>query len=238
MDKTIWIMILSFLIYSVAGWIWESLVCPILTNNPIHNSGFLTGPVVPIYGAGAVTVNILFSQNDSLLSIFLEGACVACVIEYLTSYVMEKIYHRRWWDYSNKRFNVNGRICAEGFVVFGLFSVVSIKYLDPRMAAWLATYDLIPLVVVATIGMTLFVTDLIMTINQMAHLQEKLDLFTADLVKEADKLKVTLEENRMTRKAIYNIIEQRRIQNIPPSIEKNFSEARLLKAFPHLLNKK
>lgn len=91
------ILVVSFFIYSFCGWIWESLVCPIATGHKIHNSGFLTGPCIPIYGSGAIVVCALFPVSKDWSLIFIEGAIVACFIEYLTSYFMEKMFHARWW---------------------------------------------------------------------------------------------------------------------------------------------
>ena len=92
------ILVVSFFIYSFCGWIWESLVCHIATGHKIHNSGFLTGPCIPIYGSGAIVVCALFPVSKDWSLIFIEGAIVACFIEYLTSYFMEKMFHARWWD--------------------------------------------------------------------------------------------------------------------------------------------
>ena len=128
------------------------------------NSGFLNGPIVPIYGVGALSVSLLFSVHETYLSIFIGGAFVACVIEYFTSWAMEKLYHRRWWDYSDKAFNVNGRVCLEGFLVFGLFSVVAVKFIQPALMERILNHGMLMLVVVATSLTTLLVLDMIVTI--------------------------------------------------------------------------
>lgn len=140
------ILVISFFIYSFCGWIWESLVCPIATGHKIHNSGFLTGPCIPIYGSGAIVVCALFPISKDWSLIFIEGAIVACFIEYLTSYFMEKMFHARWWDYSQMRFNLNGRICLEGFFIFGFFSVSAVKNVQPHLTHMLIQYDYIPMV--------------------------------------------------------------------------------------------
>ena len=126
------ILVVSFFIYSFCGWIWESLICPIATGHKIHNSGFLAGPCIPIYGSGAIVVCALFPVSKDWSLIFIEGAIVACTIEYLTSYFMEKMFHARWWDYSQMRFNLNGRICLEGFFIFGFFSSFGPLSMSPK----------------------------------------------------------------------------------------------------------
>ena len=97
MEKYISALLISFYVYGFAGWVWESFICPVITGGKIKNSGFLNGPIVPIYGVGALSVSLLFSVHETYLSIFIGGAFVACVIEYFTSWAMEKLYHRRCW---------------------------------------------------------------------------------------------------------------------------------------------
>ena len=102
-----------------------------ITASKTYNRGFLNGPWIPIYGFGAMLVIVLFDiqqVNYPIYTLFISGGVVACLLEYITSYVMEKLFHRRWWDYSQKAFNLNGRVCLEGFICFGLFSVVAIDY--------------------------------------------------------------------------------------------------------------
>ncbi|MBO6047512.1 MAG: putative ABC transporter permease [Erysipelotrichaceae bacterium] len=224
------VLIISFFIYAVAGWVWESLVCPILTHHPIHNSGFLNGPVVPIYGAGALAVSILFSPDEKFYSIFLEGAVVACVIEYATSYVMEKIYHRRWWDYSQMHFNLNGRICLAGFLVFGLFSVVCVMFIQPDLNQRILAHGFIQNIIVSTMLCTLIAVDFGITVAQLTHLEERLETVRKELI----ALRSELQEYRFTRDDIYEMLKQKQFDKLPLPLKA--PELRILKAFPQLLN--
>jgi len=230
MEKYISAYMISFFIYGFMGWIWESFVCPLLTRHRIKNSGFLNGPIVPIYGVGALSVSLLFSPQETYLSIFLEGAVVACVIEYLTSWIMEKLYHRRWWDYSDKAFQVNGRICLEGFLVFGLFSVITVKFVQPALLLRLLKHDSVLLIVIATVLSTLFIIDFIVTVVTLTHLDEHLEELKLELVKIIDELEESsknwpdiLDKNR----EVYQHLLQKR----------KYVERRIVKAFPHIINK-
>lgn len=239
MEKYICSIIISFFIYGFAGWIWESFICPILTKHHIKNSGFLNGPIVPIYGVGAIVVSLLFSPTETYLSIFIEGAFVACVIEYLTSWGMEALYHRRWWDYSDKAFNVNGRVCLEGFLVFGLFSIIAVKYVQPALMKKIMTYELIPLVIAATVFMTLLIVDLIATVRTLTHLDERLDNFVKDLEAYTQKAFDDFEENKKNMAEILELMKMndgQSYQNIYK--ERKFSDRRIVNAFPHLINRK
>lgn len=239
MEKYICSIIISFFIYGFAGWIWESFICPILTKHRIKNSGFLNGPIVPIYGVGAIVVSLLFSPTETYLSIFIEGAFVACVIEYLTSWGMEALYHRRWWDYSNKAFNVNGRVCLEGFLVFGLFSVAAVKYIQPALIRKIMTYELIPLIIISTVLMTLLIVDLITTVRTLAHLDERLDNFIKDLEAYTQKAFDDFEENKKNMAEILELMkvnDDKSYQSIFKS--RKFSDRRIMNAFPHLIDRK
>ena len=115
---------LYFLIYSFVGWLWEGAIS-LFYYRKIVNRGFLNGPYCPIYGVGAILF-ILLNQfiGDSLVALFFVGGLVACILEYLTSIVMELLFHARWWDYSNKKFNINGRVYLSGFIAFGAGAVI------------------------------------------------------------------------------------------------------------------
>lgn len=239
MERYISALIISFFIYGFCGWIWESFICPLATGHKIKNSGFLNGPIVPIYGVGAIVVSLLFSAHESYLSIFIEGAFVACVIEYLTSWAMEALYHHRWWDYSDKAFNVNGRVCLEGFLVFGLFSVVAVKFIQPAIMEWLLQYDMVFLLVIATALTTILTVDLVLTVIALAHLEERLDVFMKQIEEYTSKAFDGFETGKRN---LNEIFEDMKVKDTPiyQEITKQtkFVEKRVLKAFPHLMNRK
>lgn len=238
MEKYISALCLSFFIYSFSGWVWESLICPLLTGNRIKNSGFLNGPIVPIYGVGALAVSLLFSPQESHLSIFIEGAFVACVIEYVTSWGMEKLYHRRWWDYSDKAFHVNGRVCLEGFLVFGLFSVLAVKYIQPILLFKIMRHDVFLLVILATSFTTIFIIDIIVTIVTLTHLDERIEELIQELEEHAQTIMDNVEENRDDFIEVIRILQQKDKEKYLQILKKQkYSHRRILKAFPHLMRK-
>ena len=99
-------LLLWFLLYSCVGWVYESVLVSVLERRWV-NRGFLNGPICPIYGAGAVLGILLLSGlRDHPVIIFLISALGASVLEFVTSWAMEKIFHARWWDYSDYRFNI------------------------------------------------------------------------------------------------------------------------------------
>ena len=96
------------------------------------NRGFLIGPYCPIYGHGAILITILLQKYiDDPIALFIMGVVVCSILEYLTSYFMEKIFHARWWDYSRYKFNINGRICLRTMIPFGLLGLFIMYVSNP-----------------------------------------------------------------------------------------------------------
>ena len=241
MEKYISMLILSFYIYSFGGWLWESLILSIAGRYKIRNRGFLNGPVIPIYGFGAILVILLFDSNEKFYSLFIEGGVVACVLEYMTSWAMEKLYHHRWWDYSDKPFNLNGRVCLEGFVCFGVFSFVCMKWLQPALFRYLDKYQLIPLIIIATVLTTLFALDVMYTIYHMTHLDEKIETFKKDLELFIEDFREDIENLSTAMNFDKLLVKMKELdENQYNMIIKNrkYIERRIITAFPHLLNKK
>ena len=115
---------LLLLVYSFLGWCGEMVYCSAGQRKLCEKRGFLNGPLCPIYGHGALVVLLALDGGceNPLLTFFL-GAILTSIVEYLTSYAMEKLFHMRWWDYSRYRFHLNGRVCLLNSTLFGLASV-------------------------------------------------------------------------------------------------------------------
>lgn len=119
---------LLFIIYSMIGWTIEVLL-QFIEKKRLINRGFLIGPYCPIYGFGAVVMTLILDKyQDNLIILFGMSMLICTVLEYLTSYIMEKLFKARWWDYSQKKFNLNGRVCLENSVLFGLGGVILLKF--------------------------------------------------------------------------------------------------------------
>ncbi len=127
-------LFILFFIYSIIGWIVEVIFVSV-ESKKIVNRGFLIGPYLPIYGVGAVLITLgsiyIPYMNDSISSSFLISFVICGILEYLTSYVMEKRFSIRWWDYSTKPMNLNGRIWIGNLVLFGLAGVIVVKLINP-----------------------------------------------------------------------------------------------------------
>lgn len=127
----LFLIVALFLLYSFLGWVVESIYCFIFDKKFV-NRGFLIGPLLPIYGFGSLIIVFFldrFKENPILL--FVITILLCSVLEYFTSYMMEKIFKTRWWDYSNKKFNLNGRICLKNMLMFGVLALFMSYLINP-----------------------------------------------------------------------------------------------------------
>jgi uncharacterized membrane protein len=116
-----------------------------IQNKKFVNRGFLVGPICPIYGYGVVLISILLKKyQDDIVITFFMSIIICGLLEYFTSFFMEKMFKARWWDYSKKKFNINGRICLENLVLFGIASVIIVYITNPFI---IEKIKLIPIIV-------------------------------------------------------------------------------------------
>jgi len=129
---------LIFIMFSVVGWISEVLYVGIFHEHKFVNRGFLYGPLCPIYGFGGVVILILpAALYKTWIPLFFASMILCTVVEYLVSWIMEKMFHARWWDYSHYKFNINGRICLLNSVLFGALGLAVIHFVYPYMLQFL-----------------------------------------------------------------------------------------------------
>lgn len=123
------------------------------------NRGFLIGPYCPIYGYGTISMTLLLKgyANDPIV-LFVMAIVICSILEYTTSFVMEKLFKIRWWDYSNRKFNINGRICLETMIPFGILGCLMIYFVNPFM---FAIIDMIPSNLINIIAVILFIIYLV-----------------------------------------------------------------------------
>jgi len=135
--------ILIFYTYSFLGWCFESFGS--IFNPRVKkfvNRGFLIGPICPVYGSGVVLITFLLRKYaDDIPALFFLSMLVSGTLEYLTSYFMEKLFNARWWDYHNRKFNINGRVCLEMLIPFGIGGTVIAHFLNPMFIDFFSKID-------------------------------------------------------------------------------------------------
>ena len=185
---------LLLILYSFLGWCGEMIYCSIGQGKLCEKRGFLNGPLCPIYGHGALLVLVVLGQRwNNPISTFLIGMVLTSTVEYLTSYLMEKLFHMRWWDYSHHHFQLNGRICLLNSTLFGLACLVLRYVVHPRVMEpilWLFDHGLaVPL---ALALFALYVTDIVLSVRsaiQIGNRLEKLHAIYDELTEKLEALK-------------------------------------------------
>lgn len=177
-----------FYCYSIMGWIVECIALSIEKKKFVHDRGFLIGPYCPIYGYGAMYMYFFLGRYyHEPITLFVMAVVGTSILEYLTSYLMEKIFQARWWDYSNVRYNLEGRICLRNSLAFGILGVAFTYLINP---VFLFIIKKIPSIVLIVIGIILFITflvDNILTFIIMNGLKNKLSNIRKDSTSDIDK---------------------------------------------------
>ena len=198
-----------FLIYSFIGWVVE-VIYTLICQRKLINRGFLIGPLVPIWGAGAVLITLILKPNDSLFNLIISSAFIGTFLEYVVNYLMEKIFKARWWDYSHLPFNINGRVWLGSSCFFGLGGVLVQKFLNPRLFYFFDTINEKLFCLIIIILIMLVLIDFCISFNIIHKLKLSAELVRKDYTEEiSKKVKNTLMDN-------------------------SFGFKRLLKAFPNI----
>lgn len=153
-----------FIIYSYIGWVYETIFCSFDLGRYVDR-GFLYGPVCPIYGLCIIgAVKLFEGKFKKNITLFLSSALLATVMEYFTSLWMEFVFGRRWWNYSNRMFNINGRVCLGAAMMFGISGVLIIRYLHPMLVRYVNENYTIGMIKKVSIALlTIFILDILVT---------------------------------------------------------------------------
>lgn len=226
------VFFLLFIIYSFTGWLWETTLFAVRDHRFV-NRGFLFGPLCPIYGCGALLCSfVLYGRVQNPVLLFFIGAVLCTALEFLTHWALEMLFHARWWDYSDQKFNLGGRVCLTSAIAFGLCIILLIDFLHPFLLKGISSFSLRATGVIALILYSIFVADITLTVTGLIGLRAKLEalqeVFTEYMQKGID----TTEEKRL---ALLEKIEssqlfRERLQKLTlPS-----SSRRLISNFPML----
>jgi len=178
---------LLFMTYSFLGWLLEVIVC-YKDQKKFINRGFLIGPFCPIYGVGSLLMIILLHDYvKDIIVLFCLSVIVCSILEYVTSYIMEKLFRARWWDYSDKRFNINGRVCLETLVPFGFFGTLIVAYINPFLFSLYSDIPKIAVHFVTGFFLGLFLLDLVVSCNIIMSFKKVARTIKKDSTEEITK---------------------------------------------------
>lgn len=234
-----------FIVYSFAGWVLES-VSKTIAQRKFVNSGFLTGPFCPIYGFGALIMQLcLQSLKEQPILLFIAAFFLLSIWEYMVGILLEKIFKTKYWDYSHLKFNFQGRICLKNSFYWGILGVVFIRLLHPFVQTYI---EMIPvdllLYIVIIIGIAMLV-DLIISIIAVTNFDSaitKLNELGENIKEKVEELKniqkkAKLKSETIEKTTIENmehVIKELKIAQAKLKIRIYRRANRLKKAFPSM----
>lgn len=206
MFKSVCLLFILFIIYSFLGWGME-VILGVVKGHKLVNRGFLIGPYCPIYGWGCLFIIFFLDRyrDDSLLVLFVMAVVICSILEYITSYVMEKKFNARWWDYSNKRFNLNGRICLETMIPFGILGTIVVCLVNPFFVSVLIKIPDVILEIIAIVILMIFLIDNIVTCKIIIGFKDEVVKAEKDRTEEiSKKVKEVLSQRGFLYKRLVN----------------------------------
>lgn len=227
-----------FFIYSVAGFLVELIFCTIAEKKIILNRGFLIGPYCPIYGTAAVIMTFSLRRYiEDPIVVFSMGALISTTTEYITSYVMEKLFKTRWWDYTHESFNVNGRVCLKNSVLFGIGSLFIIYLSDKWLVNLINVFDRNLFMVINVAIMVVFIVDVVISTNLIFKLRRNSELAKRDMTDEIkERVKMELSKNILLTKRLLNSFPKV-YENIRTTI-KSIDKAKFSRKIKDKINKR
>jgi uncharacterized membrane protein len=252
-------VILLFFIYSFIGWLWETIYCSLKAGKFIYR-GFLLGPYCPIYGIGILGVlYFLEPLKQNILVLYLLSTILVTVLEYLTSYGLEKMFHASWWDYKDVPLNINGRIALPVSLFWGIGCVLIVRVIHPKVMVleiFLANKFGIILPITC---LFLLMCDLIYTLANMQSFRKATAQISAAVEQQRQELSNVLNEkrgeitanlsglketvteelnNRKKTKKVERIVRLEEFKEIPAikniMAHMNFSQKRWVRNYPNL----
>lgn len=199
-----------FILYSILGWLMEVIIVS-SKERKITARGFLIGPWCPIYGFGALFITLLLKKYyDDPIVLFIMSFLMGTILEYITSYLMEKFFHARWWDYSDHKFHINGRVSLTTSLGFGLLGLILVYILNPFFLRIIKNIPSIIFSIIMIIILIIFLTDIIVSYKIISNIKITKDTNLKDITDQYTETVKQILKN----KSIFN--------------------RRLLNAFPHL----
>ena len=191
--------VLMFFLFSMAGWAGETTYRS-LGEQKIINTGFLFGPMCPIYGTGALVFEVcLVPLKKHWWAVLLLGMILADTVEYFTSYIMEKLFNARWWDYTDDFMNLHGRICLKHTSYWAIASFVYVYIVSPMYAFFISFVPQGLRYFLLAVIFTVFIIDLILTVRAALGIQKimrSIESVKSNITLAIDAVKTTAENLR------------------------------------------
>lgn len=224
-----------FIIYSFLGWIMESIYRS-MCEKKLINTGFLHGPVCPIYGFGAL-IMLLFLDGfkDKPVALFFIAIMLLTFWEYMVGLGLEKIFKTKYWDYSDRKFNLQGRVCFPNSLYWGVLGVLFVKFIHPFIENLVGKADINILQYSVIFVMFIMTIDEILSIKNMISIRstlDKIERLQEEIKEKLSEIKSLAKEETISTKKIQEIIDRLKKQRDKTAKRLYKNVYRLKKAFP------
>lgn len=253
MPQNIYQALWIFIIYAFLGWCSEVAFAAV-NKGKFVNRGFLNGPVCPIYGVGMLIVVLcLWSLRDRPLLLFLGSALLTTALEFVTGFVLERVFHDKWWDYSDMPFNIKGYVCLKFTILWGLAASFIIGAIHRFIYMLIEKTPFVLGVILLAVFSAAFIADFTVTLTALVKLPKKLKAMAeaeralravSDKIGEnisdttiaaKEKGEALAEENKSRLEELKAEYEKKK-KELSAMLERNFVQRRIFKAFPNLKN--
>lgn len=231
-------LVTYFILYSFLGWVLES-ICKTIWEKKFVNSGFLNGPFCPIYGAGAIIMLLFLSgSKNNIVLLFFAGFFVLSIWEYIVGWALEKIFHTRYWDYTQNRFNIQGRVCLLNSFYWGIMGVIFIHIVQPFVEVQIHSIEPNILLYVVILLSTYLIVDAITSIIKVKQIDIKLRTLKEmgeNIREKLEEIKAIGEEQakqHMSKEALQELVEELKQKQAVLRRKLYRQTIRLKKAFP------
>ena len=225
-NKQIFVWILYFFIYAFIGWIVE-VIYHVVKQGKFVNRGMLAGTICPIYGFGSVMLAyLLFPMKDNIPVLFLGSAFICTFLEYMAGLVLDKCFHRRWWDYSDNKFNIGGYVCVEFLLYWGIGGLILIRDIHVTIVNLVGLIPIRLLIIADIIFLLVFTIDWVSTVQAILKFNKKLKLLSEmreDIYKLSDKVGAGVADRTL------DVMDKAQVLS-----EFTRRERRVFKAFPSM----
>lgn len=166
--------LIFFYIYCFFGWVWECIFVSV-RKRKLVNRGFLKGPLLPIYGSGAICILVVtLPVRGNIPAMFLIGMVAATVLEYVTGWAMEKLFHVRYWDYTGQFLNINGHVCLGSTLCWGVLTVLVVEVFHVKLETLVFSLEPWMVDAAAFVITPLFAVDVVTSFHTALHLRDVL----------------------------------------------------------------
>lgn len=224
-------IILLFFVYAFLGWCCEVVFAAVKLGRFV-NRGFLNGPICPIYGFGVIGVFLIMRPvQDNLPLLYIGSAALTTAIELVTGWALEKLFHARWWDYSNMPMSIGGYVCVPFSLVWGLACLVIVKWLHPAFEGVVALFPNWLCITLDALFCSVFAFDLVTTVIAVRKLSDRLARLTeaaGELHAISDEIGQTLfDTTRMAREHVMDGAEAFRARSAGAKSQMEAAQSRI-----------